>query len=121
MAGKKKAGLRCPICKEEFKYVANLVGHLLSAHKDYDEQVEEPEPEPEEEKEVYECEFCGAQFETEAEAQQHVYEEHKEELAKRVEELMQDEEFMGELKEKAQEVLKNGGGENGGKDKEADK
>lgn len=82
--------IKCPLCSFECEDIMVLVGHLLSAHRqeeqelqrEYSEQLQEEA----EEQRLYSCDFCGKTFASYEAAKQHILSEHKEELEKKIEE-----------------------------------
>ena len=75
--------VKCPLCNFETDNVHTLFGHMLSTHCDdegYFVIHEEKKQEQKEEKVYYQCQFCGARFESLEEARKHVLTEHKKEL-----------------------------------------
>ena len=65
-------GIKCPLCNYVANTIDELVGHLLTAHKD--EEIKE------EKTRLFECKFCGEVFKTEEEILQHLCQHHRKEL-----------------------------------------
>ena len=80
--------VKCPLCDFETDDAAVLCGHILSSHT---EPGSTKFKEPGKEKTYYECQYCGAKFETYQEAVEHVSRVHMEELKKEVEKELEEE------------------------------
>ena len=74
--------VKCPLCDFETDDAAVLTGHILSSHT---EPGSTKFSSGEKEVTKYECQYCGAVFDTYQEAVEHVSRVHMEELKKEVE------------------------------------
>ncbi len=80
--------VKCPLCDFETDDAAILCGHILSTHTEPGSTKFKSDKE---EKVVYECKYCGMQFETYEECAEHVARVHMSELEKELEKELEEE------------------------------